>query len=144
MKKKGSILLVSIAFLSMFGNVSIKASGRTDINKFIGYYRVDIDDSVEDYNCEIRELEFIEDGQLQEVDGLAAATTGTTTLYRFTDYQIIGNVLEGSYDSPYGYAENDFEPLSGYSSGKHQMLLTEEGNIISDGHIWYRYDKNIE
>ena len=144
MKKKGSIFLVLIILLSTLSNVSVKASSKTDINKFIGYYRVDIDDSVEDYNCEIRELEFTQDGQLQEVHGLAVATTGTTIAYRFTDYQIIGNVLEGSYDAPYGYVENDFALLSGYSSGRHQMLLTEDGNIISDGHIWYRYDKSIE
>lgn len=150
MKRKGHfcITLLALGSAVIIGSVPVKAAEKADINDFIGYYRVDIDDSVPECNCEVRALEFMVDGRLQEFQGLNAATTGTTLLYRFTNYNIIGNVLEASYDHAYGYAETehgwDYVPLEEYPSGKHQMILTEDGNIICDGQIWYRYDRETE
>lgn len=141
-------VLLALGSTGIVGITSVGATDRVDISQFIGYYRVDVDNSVPDYNCDVRELEFNKDGQLQEFQGLSSATTGTTVVYRFTDYNIVGNVLEGSYDYVYGYVDGEdglnFAPLSGYSSGRHQMVLMEDGNIISDGQIWYRYDKDVE
>mgnify|MGYP004455235381 CR=1 FL=1 len=140
-------VLFILGSITAMGSIPVNAAERADISQFIGYYRVDIDDSVPDYNCDIRVLEYTIDGQLQEAQALSAGTTGTTILYRFTDYNIVGNVLEGSYDHAYGYAETDhggdYVPLNDYPAGKHQMVLTEDGNIICDGQIWYRYDREI-
>lgn len=140
--------LLAVECICITGITSVGAADRADISQFIGYYRVDLDDSVPYFNCEVRELEFNEDGQLQEYHGLAAPTTGTTVVYRFTDYNIVGNVLEGSYDYASGYTDGenglDFAPRSDSSSGRHQMVLLEDGNIISDGQIWYRYDQYAE
>lgn len=148
MKKRNVLcaVLLILGITCIVGSTPVDAAEKTDISQFIGYYRVDLDESVPECNCEVRSLEYTVDGQLQEFHGLSPATTGTTIVYRFTDYNIVGNVLEGNYDSVYGYVDGenglDFAPLNGYSSGRHQMVLLEDGNIISDGQIWYRYDKD--
>ena len=148
--KKRKQLLAALLILSSVGcsNVmSVKAAKRAELSDFVGYYRVDVDRTESEYNCEVRSLEYNKDGRLQEFQGWASATTGTTLVYRFTDYSIVGNVLEFSYEHAYGYVtdentgDEDFAPLEGYDPGRHQMVLTEEGNIISDGRVWYRYDK---
>lgn len=148
--KKRKQLLAALLILSSVGcsNVmSVKAVKRAELSDFVGYYRVDVDSTEPDYNCEVRSLEYNKDGQLQEFQGWESATTGTTLVYRFTDYSIVGNVLECSYEHAYGYVtdedtgDGDFAPLERYDPGRHQMVLTEEGNIISDGRVWYRYDK---
>ena len=150
MKGKGYFCTTLIALGSavIIGSAPVEAAEKANINDFIGYYRVDVDDSMSEYNCEVRALEFMADGRLQEFQGQESATTGTTILYRFTDYNIVGNVLEANYDHAYGYAETehggDYVPLDGYPSGSHQMVLTEDGNIICDGQIWYRYDRETE
>lgn len=141
-------ILFVLGIAVSIGSTSVEAAEKANINDFIGYYRVDIDDSVPEYNCEVRALEFMADGRLQEFQGEESATTGTTILYRFTDYNIVGNVLEANYDHAYGHAETehggDYVPLDGYPAGSHQMILTEDGNIICDGQIWYRYDREME
>ena len=148
--KKRKQLLAALLILSSVGcsNVmSVKAAKRAELSDFVGYYRVDVDRTESEYNCEVRSLEYNKDGRLQEFQGWASATTGTTLVYRFTDYSIVGNVLEFSYEHAYGYVtdentgDEDFAPLEGYDPGRHQMVLIEEGNIISDGRVWYRYDK---
>lgn len=149
-KKYFCTILLALGSAVIIGNIPAEAAEKADINDFIGYYRVDVDDSMSEseYNGEVRALEFMVDGRLQEFQGLDPATTGTTILYRFTNYNIVGNVLEASYDHVYGYGETeqggDYVPLDGYSSGRHQMVLTEDGNIICDGQIWYRYDRETE
>ena len=136
--------LSALGCITTMGNITVNAADHVDISQFIGSYVVDVDTDNPASYCEIRELEFTVDGQLQEYHGLAAPTTGTGRGYRFTDYQIVGNVLEGSYDCEYGYVSTDsgtsFTPLSDFSSGRHQMVLMDDGNIICDGEIWYRYE----
>ena len=83
MKRKGYFFTTLIALGSavIIGSAPVEAAEKANINDFIGYYRVDVDDSMSEYNCEVRALEFMTDGRLQEFQGQEAATTGTTIMY---------------------------------------------------------------
>ena len=118
--KKRKQLLAALLILSSVGcsNVmSVKAAKRAELSDFVGYYRVDVDSTESEYNCEVRSLEYNKDGRLQEFQGWASATTGTTLVYRFYEsYRIVGNVLEFSYEHAYGYVTDENTGDRGFCS----------------------------
>lgn len=133
---KTVIFLLLLLMYMLFGNKAVYAEENKTVSDFIGYYLCDIEEKGEYDNPEVMELYFNDSGNLERYSGLFVGTTGTTICYEYTDYEIKGNTMICHYTgafSPY------YGPSSDIEAGTHKYVLTEDGNITSENHVWYRY-----
>ena len=109
-----------------------------DIEDFIGYYCMDIDEELlEKYsnmNPEIIDLYFNEDGSLEAARKYRFGTTGTSNFYPYDSYKIEGNTLICQYSR----VESFFDESS--ETGEHRYQLTNNGNLIADQEVWFRHN----
>lgn len=131
------MVTLGILFLLLFIRTPmfVHADENRDISEFIGRYLCDTPEMEEYANPDVIELYFNDDGNLMRYSGLFYGTAGTSIMYTYTDYEINGDTLTCYYDgafSPYG-------PLEDISAGTHEYVMDTDGNIASEGHIWYRY-----
>lgn len=112
--------------------------GSYDVSDFLGYYYLDTDASIfEEYsfaNPEIMELYFNDSGMLERKSGLYYGTQGTTYFYSYDTYEISGNTLICSYSIVKSY----FGICEELPGGTHTFVLSENGNLIENGHIWFQ------
>ncbi len=132
----GIIFLLLFLMYVLLGNKVVCAEENKTVSDFTGYYLCDMEEKGQYDNPEVMELYFNDSGNLERYSGLFVGTTGTTVCYEYTDYEIQGNTMICHYAgafSPY------YGPRSDIEAGVHEYVLTEDGNITSDNHVWYRY-----
>ena len=118
--------------------VTSNSYGIPDIVDFIGYYYLNVEQLEDDYlNPSVLRLDFDEFGNFFRYDGLKYGTTGTTRYYYYNSYALNNNILTCHFDDVKGY---EGESL-GEPGGIHTFIMTEEGNIVEDGNVWYRVDE---
>lgn len=133
---KTAMSLLLLLLYVLFGNKAVYAEENKTVSDFIGYYLCDVEEKEKYDNPEVMELYFNDSGNLERYSGLFVGTTGTTVCYEYTDYEINGNTMichyAGAFSPHYG-------PRSDMEAGIHEYVLTEDGNITSENHVWYRY-----
>ena len=133
---KTAMSLLLLLLYVLFGNKAVYAEENKTVSDFIGYYLCDVEEKEKYDNPEVMELYFNDSGNLERYSGLFVGTTGTTVCYEYTDYEINGNTMichyAGAFSPHYG-------PRSDIEAGIHEYVLTEDGNITSENHVWYRY-----
>lgn len=130
------LLMAAAGLVCLFAGSSLVYADDANVSDFIGEYIGDMPEVDKYANPDVMKLYFNDNGNLERYSGLFYGTTGTTICYEYTDYEISGNVMTCEYDgafSPYT------GPRSDISGGVHEYTLQDDGNISSDGHIWYRY-----
>lgn len=133
---KKVLLMATAGLVCLFAGSSLVYADDAKVSDFIGEYIGDMPEVDKYANPDVMKLYFNDDGNLERYSGLFYGTTGTTICYEYTDYEINENVMTCEYDgafSPYT------GPRSDISGGIHEYTLQDDGNISSDGHIWYRY-----
>lgn len=140
--------IFTFAFMTLFAlfigqNTSAYASDAHEITDFLGYYYLDVDDSVfEEYdfaNPEVMELYFDENGNLERYSGMYYSTQGTTYYYPYNSYEISGDILTCHYSvvtSYYGTSEAQ-------PGGTHTYIITQNGNLVEDNHTWFRSNRSV-
>lgn len=131
-----AIFLLLFLACALSGNKDVYAEENKSVSDFIGYYLCDMEEKGKYDNPEVMELYFNDSGNLERYSGLFVGTTGTTVCYEYTDYEIKGNTMICHYAgafSPYYGSRSDIE------AGSHEYVLTDDGNITSENHVWYRY-----
>lgn len=133
---KKVLLTIAVIFMCLFAGNFLVFADDASVSDFIGEYIGDMPEVDKYANPDVMELYFNNDGNLERYSGLFYGTTGTTICYEYTSYEINGNVMTCQYAgafSPYN------GPRSDIPGGIHEYTLQDDGNISSDGHIWYRY-----
>lgn len=129
-----------IALLAFFIGESapVFASSAYDVTDFLGYYYLDVDDSVftenEFANPEVMELYFNESGNLERYSGLYYGTQGTTYFYPYDSYELSDDTLTCHYSIVNSY----FGICEVLPGGTHTYIITQNGNLVEDNHIWFR------
>ena len=140
--RSGKILpAIALFFLCTAAfSVSAFASGATKLSDFEGFYLCGMPDPGEYGNPEVFSLYFNKEGNLERNSGMFYATVESSTRYDYTDVSLKGDTLTSSYDRGYGA----YEIRDGGRPGTHTFTLREDGNIESDGEVWYRYERQRE
>lgn len=140
--KRKKLLCSFIIFglcLIFMGTVSVYAKENKSLEDFLGFYLCDTPDMSEIGNPEVLELLMDDELGFIRYDELYYGTMGTTIRYEYTDYTINGNVLTCNYSRGYWPAYEDTS--EDILPGTHEYTLEDDGTIHSDGHIYYRYEK---
>lgn len=132
---KFTIAWIIVFIAGLFGANNAYAAESFEISHFLGTYLCDVMEVEEYANPSVMSLEFNENGHLERCSELYYATIGTTVFYEYSDYEISGNILSAYYERVYGLdgERSDIPP------GKHQYILTEDGYLVEENHIWYPY-----
>lgn len=138
---KKCLLLMALAGLCMMIQAVLVFVGEnTEVRDFLGYYLCGVEDPGEYGNPESFSLVFNGEGNLERYSSMYYATVGSSTRYEYTDISLRGNTLVCKYDRAYG----DYEIRDGGRAGEHVYTLNADGNIESDGVMWYRYEAEKE
>ncbi len=138
--KKYLLLMALAGLCMMIQAVPAFAGENTEIRDFLGYYLCNVEDPGEYGNPESFSLAFNGEGNLERYSGMYYATVGSSTRYEYTDVSLRGNTLTCKYDRAYGV----YEIRDSGMAGEHVYTLNADGNIESDGAIWYRYEAEEE
>lgn len=136
---------VFMAFIALFmsKNISAHASDAYDINDFIGYYYLDVDDSIFDEyefaNPEVMWLYINEHGNLERYSGMYYGTEGTTYYYPYDSYEISDDTLICHYSIVNSY----YGPCEDLPGGTHTYIMTQNRNLVEDNHTWFRSDRTV-
>jgi len=133
------LMIITVLYFMFTGTVAVYGKESKNLEDFLGFYLCDTPDMPEIGNPEVLELLMDDELGFIRYDELYYGTTGTTIRYEYTDYKIDGNVLTCNYSRGYWPAYED--KGDDLPPGTHEYTLEDDGTIHSDGHIYYRYEK---
>lgn len=139
--KRNLLLTVMMLFLCVSAfSFPVSARESVTLHDFLGYYLCGVADSGEYGNPEVFSLYLNKEGNLERNSGMFYATVESSTRYEYTEISLKGDTLTCNYNRAYGV----YEIRDGGRPGMHTFTLREDGNIESDGEVWYRYERQEE
>lgn len=137
MEKKKTIFLWLLLTLVLFVSKAdaAYAAEMSGIEAYVGTYLCDLPEYEEYSNPDVLSLYFNENGNLERCHRLYFSTIGSTRYYEYSSYTLDGNILTCDYNNVRDeYGDNAVTPSC------HCFILTEEGNLVEENHVWYRTD----